>query len=246
MNDDEYETEPSESDYSSGSDHDMPAESGSSPEPVQHSRVPALSLGGAPPSDPSRHRRPAVPLLGLAMASTEGVVSAATQPACTDQQVSDEAEQTLAGDGSSVAETAPLQLAEVVDRNEKAQSVSRANSHRRPSRHMAAPLFTVQIASEAFAISPQALAEPEYMHLSESEAVKAFCSSRLGLRVEALKFYELREVQSLAVCSESCTQLALAVEDSSTHLLCYHCSMLAEMVGLTKASAPCRVFTGSL
>ncbi|KAL0026660.1 hypothetical protein WJX79_002144 [Trebouxia sp. C0005] len=66
MNGEESGTETyEESDYSSGSDNDMPGESGSSPERSQERRVPKLALGGAILTGSGKSQRFAVPPLGL-------------------------------------------------------------------------------------------------------------------------------------------------------------------------------------
>ena len=197
-----------DSDYTSGSDNDLPGSS-SSPERVPSSKVPVLALGGPAVA---QHRRPAVPLLGLNLTAVQQ--SSPSQQATSQQSYGTPPLQADPIPAQSEAESAAgtsQQLAEVSERHDRAQPLSRAGSHRRPGQQ---PVFNVQIASEAFIISGEALSKPEYRHLSQSEAVKQFCSARLGLRLDALKFYELREVQTMAECSECCTQLAVAVEGS--------------------------------
>ncbi len=221
MNDDESGTETyEESDDSSGSDSDMPGDSASKPERVHTSRVPTLALGGTYLTNASSHRQPSIPSLGLDLSgATAEEVPANQQPASSQTSIAQslQADETPTRNDSDSAETTSLQLSGATDRHEKGQSLSRANSHRRPNRQTTPPLFTIQLASEAFVVDTETLDQPEYHHLSQSEAVKQFCSARLGLRFEALKFYELQEVQSMAECSESCTQLAVAVQDSRKH-----------------------------
>ncbi len=221
MNGEESGTETyEESDYSSGSDNDMPGESGSSPERSQERRVPKLALGGATLTGPGKSQRFEVPLLGLSSSAVTAEESSASQQPASHQSpdtVSPQAsDQMLARKSSNATAEAPAQPADAVDRHDSERHMSRANSQRRPSRQLTAPQFTIQLASEAFVIHPDALDQPQYHHLPQLEAAKQICATRLGLRGEALTFYELREVQSVTECSASSSQLAVAVQGSST------------------------------
>jgi len=220
MNGEESGTETyEESDYSSGSDNDMPGESGSSPERSQERRVPKLALGGTSLTGPAKSQRFAVPPLGLSSSAATAEESSASQQPASHQSpdtVSPQADQMLARKSSNSTAEVPAQPADAVDRHDSGRYMSRANSQRRPGRQLTAPQFTVQLASEAFVIHPDALDQPQYHHLSQLEAAKQICATRLGLRGEALTFYELREVQSVTERSASSSQLAVAVQGSST------------------------------
>lgn len=219
MNGEESGTETyEESDYSSGSDNDMPGESGSSPERSQERRVPKLALGGAILTGSGKSQRFAVPPLGLRSSAVTAEESSASQQPASPQSpdtVSPQADQMLARKSSNATAEAPAQPIDAVDRHDNARHMSRANSQRRPNQQLTAPQLTIQLASEAFVIHPDALDQPQYHHLPQLEAAKQICATRLGLREEALTFYELREVQSVTECSASSSPLAVAVQGSS-------------------------------
>lgn len=225
MNGEESGTETyEESDYSSGSDNDMPGESGSSPERSQERRVPKLALGGATLTVPGKPQRFAVPPLGLSSSAVTAEESSASQQPASHRSpdtVSLQPDQMPARNSSNTTAAAPAQPADAVDRQDSEQHVSRANSQRRPSRQLTAPQLTIQLASEAFVIHLDAFDQPQYHHLPQLEAAKQICATRLGLRGEALTFYELREVQSVTECSASSSQLAVAVQESMFSLTAY-------------------------
>ena len=249
MNGEESGTETyEESDYSSGSDNDMPGESGSSPERSQERRVPKLALGGAILTGSGKSQRFAVPPLGLRSSAVTAEESSASQQPASPQSpdtVSPQADQMLARKSSNATAEAPAQPIDAVDRHDNARHMSRANSQRRPNQQLTAPQLTIQLASEAFVIHPDALDQPQYHHLPQLEAAKQICATRLGLREEALTFYELREVQSVTECSASSSPLAVAVQDQVSLLRDGHCNKLDECIHLTLLLF-CSVFTDSL
>ena len=249
MNGEESDTETyEESDDSSGSDNDMPGESGSSPERSQERRVPKLALGGAILAGPGKSQRFAVPPLGLSSSAATAEESTARQQPASHQSpdaVSPQADQTLARKSSNATAEAPAQPGDAVDRHDSEQHMSRASSQRRPSRQLTAPQFTIQIASEAFVIHPDALDQPQYHHLPQLEAVKQICATRLGLRGETLTFYELRKVQSVTECSASSSQLAVAVQESSTLVAGWPLQHIG-CIYSPNTAVVCSVFTDSL
>lgn len=232
MSGDESGTETyEESDYSSASDNDMPGEAGSSPERNHTKRVPRLALGGTSLLQASRPQRTAVPRLGLGSSAATEELPAVQQS--TSHQTSDavpqEADQAPAGNISDAASTAPAQPSDAADRHCSEPSMSRANSQRKSSRQLTAPQFTIQLASEAFDIHSDALGQPDLCHLPQFEAAKQICAAKMGLKAQALTFYELREVHSLAECSGSTTQLAVAVQGSSKNFGRWQQNMLDDI-----------------
>ena len=249
MNGEESGTETyEESDYSSGSDNDMPGESGSSPERSQERRVPKLALGGATLTVPGKPQRFAVPPLGLSSSAVTAEESSASQQPASHRSpdtVSLQPDQMPARNSSNTTAAAPAQPADAVDRQDSEQHVSRANSQRRPSRQLTAPQLTIQLASEAFVIHLDAFDQPQYHHLPQLEAAKQICATRLGLRGEALTFYELREVQSVTECSASSSQLAVAVQESSTLVAGWPLQHIG-CIYSPNTAVVCSVFTDSL
>lgn len=197
----------SDSDYSSTSDTDVP-ESDSSPERAHSSRIPTLALGQTQSSQQTRQRRPAVPSVSLPQARSAGSSMPVQKPAGV-PRLTLQADQAMSRSDAEVTET---ETAEVSGRDH--QELYAAGNIARPGQQTANPLFSVQLASEAFLIQSEQLQRDEYRNMSQTQAVKQLCASELGLRLSALKFYELREVQSLAECSDGCSTLAIAVEGS--------------------------------
>ena len=205
-----------ESNYSSGSDQDLP-ESDSSPERARSSRVPALALGIAPPSDQVKQRRPVVPAFRMPVAKSQGNTESEKQPVMHQPvslpQLLLQTDQAMTNDIHEVAETSALQEAEPSGRDQPEPLSYRDGQpgHERPL-----PMFTVQLASEAFSIDSGALQDHSYNSMSQAQAVKHFCASQLGLKASSVRIFELHEVESSAKFSEGCTMLAIAVDGSGT------------------------------
>lgn len=223
-----------ESNYSSGSDQDLP-DSDSSPERARSSssRVPALVLGIVPPSDQPKQRRPVVPAFKMPAKSMD-TMDYKQQPPIRQPvslpRLTLQADQAMTRDDPEVAETSILEPAEPSGRDQPEQSLYKADSHNQPGHQHPTPMFTVQLASEAFSIPSGALQEPCFSSVSQTQAVKHFCASQLGLKSSSLRVFELHEVESLTVFSEGCTQLAIAVEGSGTigSLTCFCNSMTSK------------------
>lgn len=216
MDNAESTADETESNYSSGSDQDLP-DSDSSPERARNSRVPALALGNAAPSDQVKQRRPVVPAFRMPAAKSQGDVECEKQPV-TCQPVSlprrsVQTDQAMTNNTSEVAETSALQEAEPSGQDQSEPLSYRVGQpgHKRPL-----PMFNVQLASEAFSIDSGALQEHSYSSMSQAQAVKHFCASQLGLKSSSVRIFELHEVESSAEFSEGCTKLAIAVDGSGT------------------------------
>ena len=205
-----------ESDYSSGSDQDLPY-SNSSPERARSSRVPTLALGIAPPSDQVNQRRAVVPTFGMPAAKSQGNTESAKQPVMRQPvsfpRLSLQTDQAMTNNIHEVTETSALQEAEPSGRD---QPEPLSYRDRQPSHERPLPMFTVQLASEAFPIASGALQEQSYSSMSQAQAVKHFCASQLGLKSSSVRIFELHEVESSAEFSEGCTTLAFAVDGSGT------------------------------
>ena len=225
MDDPEFSADDFDSDTSTASDQDLP-ESDSSPEPAHRLSIPVLASREPHSSGPSRHRRPEVPPVTLPTAISAGK-TAQSQQSVSIPRLSLQADQAIPRHEPAAAQKAAKEIAEASGRNDQELSLHDADMHGSRVQPNTAPLFTVQLASEAFSIHDEDLQDHRYSSLSQTQAVQQFCATELGLRLSSLKFYELREVQSLAECSEGCTQLAIAVEGSGmTTSLCaaLHCS----------------------
>lgn len=205
-----------ESNYSSSSDQDLP-DSDSSPEHARSSRVPALALGMPPSADHAKQRRPVVPAFRLPAAKSQGKVESEKQPVMRQPvslpRLSLQTDQAMTNDIPEVAETSALQEAEPSGRD---QPEPLSYRDEQPSRQQPQPMFSVQLASEAFSINSGALQEHSYSSMSQAQAVKHFCASQLGLKSSSVRIFELREVLSSAELSEGCTKLAVAVDGSGT------------------------------
>ena len=203
-----FTTDDFDSDTSSTSDTDV-LESDSSPEHALSSRVPALALGNTQSSQHAGQRRPAVPSVPLPQAKSAGSSMPAQQPASV-PRLTLQADQAVSRSDAEVTETIPVETAEVSGRDH--QELYAADNSAKRGQQTA--MFSVQLASEAFSIHSEQLQTDRYSNMSQTQAVKQFCASELGLKFSALKFFELREVQSLAECSDGCSTLAIAVEGS--------------------------------
>lgn len=235
-----------ESSYGSSSDQDVP-DSDSSPERAHSSRVPALALGVALPSGQPKQRRPVVPAFRLPEAKLRDSVDSKMQPLVSEPvslpRLSLQTNQTMTGDKLEGAETSNMEKAEPSGRDEPDSSAYRTDTHGVSHQH-ATPMFTVQLASEAFAIHSGALQEHPYTNMSQTQAVKHFCASQLGLKSSSLRFFELHEVETWTEFSEGCTTLAIAVEGSGTIRSLPCCCYTATQACTCKAawSAACRIF----
>ena len=203
-----------ESNYSSGSDQDL-LDSDSSPERAHSSRVPALALGSAPPSDQVKQRRPVVPAFTMPAAKSQGKLESEKQPVMRQPvslpRLSLQPDQAMTNDIPDIAETSILQEAEPSGRD---QPEPLSYRDEQPSHQQPVPMFTVQLASEAFCIESGALQEHAYSSMSQAQAVKHFCASQLGLKSSSVRIFELHEVESSAEFVEGCTKLAVAVDGS--------------------------------
>lgn len=125
MNDDEHDSELSDSDYSSGSEHDMPSdEPVTVPELRPRADMPRLALGGAASSDAAKQRRPAIPMLGLKTPSLR--LDKGSEPAQQSSPQAAEAvphdshaSQAIAREDSDTAETEALQPAKTSGRHSR-------------------------------------------------------------------------------------------------------------------------------
>ena len=204
-----------ESNYSSGSDEGLP-DSDSSPERARSSRVPVLALGIAPPSDQARQRRPVVPAFRIPAAQSQGKMESEKHPVMrqpVSPRLSLQTDPAITNDIPEVVETSVLQEAEPSGRD---QPELQSYKNGQPSHGRPLPMFTVQLASEAFSIESGALQAHSYSSMSQAQAVKHFCASQLGLKSSSVRIFELHEVQSSAEFSKGCTKLAIAVDGSGT------------------------------
>ena len=201
-------------DYTSSSDESQPSTSDCSPDrDQQQPRVLAAS-----DKHLAQQRRPNIPTLGLKLQLAEQPdAQLPTSPASAGQQ---KAANTESDTGTSANAAAPtLQLSRSTsqntetgtDRSTPGRSLSRLQSQRKSSRQSPAPLFTIQLASNALIMNANAFLRPEFRPLSKIAAVKQHCATELGIRQSAVKLYQLQEVTEL---SEGCSQLAIAVEGS--------------------------------
>lgn len=199
-----------ESNYSSGSDQELP-DSDSSPERARSSRVPALALGIAPSSDQVNQRRPVVPAFQMLAARAQE--QAATRQPVGLPRLSLQTDQAMTRGDPETAGPSALEAAEPSGRDQqepyRITDATSQNAHQQP-------MFTVQLASEAFSIESRALQEPSYRGMSQAQAVKHFCASQLGLKSSAVRMFELHEVTSSSAFSDGCIQLAIAVDGSGT------------------------------
>ncbi|KAL3142693.1 hypothetical protein ABBQ38_002995 [Trebouxia sp. C0009 RCD-2024] len=206
-----------DSSYCSSSDQDVP-DSDSSPERAPSSRVPALALGVALSSDHPIHRRPMVPAFRLPAAKSHDNVDSGMQAPVQQPvglpQLSLQTDQTMTTAVPEDADTSSMGTAEPSGREDPEAPQYRADTHGVSCHQHPMPMFTVQLASEAFAIHSGALQEPSYSKMSQTQAVRNFCASQLGLKSSSLKFFELHEIEPPTEISEGCTTLAIAVEGS--------------------------------
>lgn len=222
MSDATSDSEASASDDSNYSDHDTPTNEpiSSTERSFKRSGVPSLAIGGAAASTGLKQRRPAVPTLSglrlpIAPSNQDLLPTQQSSPqTLTAGPLNKPGSQGIAADDSCVAETEHLQPVRLTSRNNSSRSLGRPVSQRRSGRYAAPPQFRIQLASEAFDIHQDALDQPECQQLTQLDAVRQLCSSRLGLRADALRLYELHEVQSTADSTDGCSQLAIAVQDS--------------------------------
>ena len=218
MNEMDHDSDLSDSDYSSGSEHEVPSdEPVTIPERRPRTDLPRLALGGAVASDAAKQRRPAIPMLGRktpSLRSDKGSEPAQQSSPHAAEAVPHDlhASQAVAREDSETAETEALQPAKSSGRHSRGPSFGRLNSQRRSSRQ--APQFRIQLASEAFDIWQDTLDQPEHQQSKQIDALRQICSERLALKPSALKLYELKEITSLAAGTDSCTQIALVVQDS--------------------------------
>lgn len=208
-----------DSSYSSSSDQDVP-DSDSSPERAPNSRVPALALGGTLTSAHPVQRRPMVPAFRVpAERSHDNVDSdmqAPVQQPVSLPRLSSQIDQTMTTAIPEGAQTSSMGKAEPSGREGQEASQYRAATPSMSGHQHPTPMFTVQLASEAFAIHSGALQEPSYSNMSQTQAVKHFCASQLALKSSSLRFFELHEIESSTEISKGCTTLAIAVEGSGT------------------------------
>lgn len=202
-----------ESNFSSGSDQDF---SDSSPERARSSRVPALALGIAPSSDQANQRRPVMPAFKTPAARAQDNIDSKEQPAMRQPvalpRLSLQTDQAVTRGDLEVPGTSAVEAAEPSGRDQQELPPYRTNAISQTGRQQ--PMFTVQLASEAFFIESGALQESTYSSMSQAQAVKHFCASQLGLKSSAVRMFELHEVTSSSAFSEGCIQLAIAVDGS--------------------------------
>lgn len=205
-----------ESNCTSGSDQELP-DSDSSPERARSSRVPALALGIAPSSDQANQRRPMLPAFKLPARAQDNTdfkkQPAMCQPVGLPRLSLQTDQATTRGDHEVLGTSAP-EAAEPSGRDQQELPSYRTDAISQTGRQQ--PMFTVQLASEAFSIESGALQESTYSTMSQAQAVKHFCASQLGLKSSAIRMFELHEVTSSEAFSEGCIKLAIAVDGSGT------------------------------
>lgn len=206
-----------ESNYSSGSDQDL-QDSDSSPERARSSRVPALALGIAHSSDQAKQRRPVLPAFKLPAARVQDDIDSKKHRAMIQPvglpRLSLQTDPAMTRGDDEISGTSALEAAEPSGRDQQELPPYRTDAIGQTGRQQ--PMFTVQLASEAFSIESGALQESTYSSMSQAQAVKHFCASQLGLKSSAIRMFELHEVTSSEAFSEGCIKLAIAVDGSGT------------------------------